>query len=99
MIVWDKAAESEYVGLVATLKKRMSQADAEREARWAVEIKLHRRATHLAMKMAKKCVSPMQKKQLFAQWVNDFGQESADRLAGYFKNEKLREKILSDWGQ
>jgi hypothetical protein len=98
-VVWDSHAEKEFTNLVKSLqKKQFSQVDAEREARWTVEIKLHRRAVHSAMKQAERCTHPNQKKEVFAQWVQVFGQEQANRLADYFKNEKLRQTILSAWG-
>ena len=93
MIVWDKSAEAAVQAASLRFQQTgMPEADAAREARWVVELDLHRKWYRVQLEKAWACTSATSKRQLFAEWVRDFGKSKADSLAQMAKSEDVKFK-------
>lgn len=99
LIGWDELAEAAVqVASTRFQQTGMAKADADREAGWVVELDLCRKWYRRHLEKAWACTSATSKRQLFAEWVRDFGKSKADSLAKMAKseNEKFREAV-SQW--
>ncbi len=108
-IVWCEKAEAEFVQMATVYMSRANRFGDEsdlpaevleaavREARWAVEIRLHQRFVKARVLEAVHCVSPQQKRCLVDDWKRQFGDERASRLVSMVKSEKLKNTILEKW--
>ncbi len=103
-IVWCEKAEAEFVertkAFLRTSPLPASDALKEcamREARWAVEIRLHQRFTKARVQEADRCFSPADKRQLVTQWKKLYGEKRAFALVDIVKSDRLKAKVLEAW--
>ena len=108
-IVWCEKAEAEFVQMATEYLRKAnrfgdeSEPPAEvrdaalREARWAVEIRLHQRFVKARIQEAGRCVSPSQKRSLVDGWKRQYGDERTSRLVRMVKSENLKATILEKW--
>lgn len=94
-IVWGEEAEADFSELVMEMAARMSRADAEREARWVVELQLCRRFYMTQVGRALRCTTADAKRALYAEWQRLYGNERASRLARYVKNERTSRTVMT----
>ncbi len=95
-VVWDSAAEDLYQANYERFTLRgMNHEQAEREARWAVEISLSRRHVGEQVRAAVACRTNADKRTLYRWWVQQFGKARADRLAACVKNEKSCKEMVN----
>lgn len=93
LIGWDARAEAAVEAASNRLQQSgMAKADADREARWIVELDLCRKWYRGQLEKAWSCTSAIGKRQLFAEWVRDFGKSKADSLAQMAKSEDVKFK-------
>lgn len=104
-IVWCEKAESEFVELaVAFLSKQGDRKERPevvessiREARWAVEIRLHQRFCKARVVDANRCCSNSEKRAVITKWRQLYGDERSLRLQRMVRDEKLNKTIVEKW--
>lgn len=95
-VVWDEVAEALYQEKVEALRPRFVNEDqVQTEARWQVELVLHRRFLAEQMRAASNCFTAADKRRLYAWWQQRFGNERAQTLANYAKSDSLRKASVA----
>lgn len=104
-VVWDDAAEADFRKAHEELRSRFGGKwaapqfadDAVREARWAVEIRLHQRFIKARMEEASRVWEPDEKRALVARWRREYGNARADELVGLAKSDHFRKVVREAW--
>lgn len=104
-VVWCEKAEAEFVEFATGfLRKQGNKAECHeivessiREARWAVEIRLHQRFCKARVVEANRCSSNVEKRAVIAKWRQLYGDERSSRLQRMVRDEKLNKTIVEKW--
>lgn len=93
-VVWDEVAEAAYLSaLELFIARGMTPARADQEARWSVELSLHRRLIGEQVRAGLACRTPADKRTLYRWWVSKLGQTKADELAALTKERWMADKV------
>lgn len=97
-VVWDEAAEAHFRTYYALVMERGGPEEfALRDAKWKVEIALHRAFIGQQMRAALGCKTTAEKRQLMSWWTNHFGAARAADLAKLARDESFP-KTAATWG-
>jgi len=102
-IVWDESAEKEFVDAYEDFVRRYERSDsppefydfALREARWAVEIRLHQRFLQARLREGISCPSD-QRKKLVEKWTKLYGELRCQTIVRLLRDKDATKKIL-EW--